>query len=202
VSIFKKIKGSIKDEYLLNGLVEHLRKIGIEATVLVSEPKVQAFTNFIGSVSVEGKNIDLVEVEMKLVGGGFDSGEFHGDIGYSTSVYRFNYVVQAEIDGLENKLKAETKPIKKGFLSKEVVGLKWEGGSLAQLLNGDNNLRDTLLREGLFEIGIRTDKKNRCVRIRQKTFHSKTELDFPTLEVFEIYNKIAEHTRSLTNDLS
>ena len=201
MSIFRKIKGSIKDEYLLNGLVEHLRKIGIEATILVSEPKVQAFTNFIGSVSVEGKNIDLLEVEMKLVGGGFD-GEFHGDIGYSTSVYRFNYVVQAEIAGLENKLKVETKPIKKGFFGKEVVGLKWEGGSLAQLLNGDNNLRDTLLREGLFEIEIRTDKKNRCVRIRQKPFHSKTVLDFPTLEVFEIYNKIAEYLRSITSDLS
>jgi len=196
------MKGSIRDEDLLNELVEHLRKIGIGTTVLASEPKVQAFTNFIGSVSVEGKNIDVVEVEMKLVGGGFDSDEFHGDIGYSTSVYRFNYVVQAEIDGLENKLKAEAKPIKKGFLSKEVVGLKWEGGSLAQLLNVDSNLRDILLREGLFETEIRPDKKNRCVRVRQKQFHSKTALAFPTLEVFEIYGKIAEHIRNFTSDLS
>jgi len=106
-------------------------------------------------------------------------------------------VVQAKIDGLENKLKAEAKSIKKGFLSKEVVGLKWEGGSLAQLLNADSDLKTKLLQEGLVEIEIRPDKKNQYVRMRQKPFHSKTTLALPTREAFEIYDRIAQHIHSI-----
>ena len=191
--MFKKIKELIRDEELVIGFREHLRNININATVLESEPKVQAFTNFIGSVKVENRNINLVEIEMKAGGG-----EWEG-IDFSANVYRYNYLVQAKIDGLENKLKVEAKPIKKGFLSKEVVGLKWEGGSLAQLLNADSDLKTKLLQEGLVEIEIRPDKKNQCIRIRQKPFHSKTMLALPTRDAFEIYDRIAQRIRRLAN---
>ncbi len=71
MSIFKRmIKRELKDEELMNEVCEHLRQIGINATILESEPKIHAFTNYIGSIKVESRNIDLLEVEMKLVGGG------------------------------------------------------------------------------------------------------------------------------------
>ncbi len=111
--------------------------------------------------------------------------------------YRYNYVVLAKTDGLEDKLKAATKLIKKGFLRKEVVGLKWEGGYLAQLLNADSDLKTMLDREGLVECEIRPDKKNHRIRIRQKKFYPRNMLPFPTREAFEVYDRIAQHIRSI-----
>jgi len=194
MSIFKRmIKTGLKDEELMNEVCGHLRQIGISATTLESEPKIHAFTNYLGSIKVEGRNIDLLEVEMKMVGG--------GDMGAGTSrgvkTYRYNYVVSAKIDGLEDKLKAATKLIKKGFLRKEVVGLKWEGGDLAQLLNADSDLKTMLDREGLVEHEIRSDKKSQCIRIRQKKFYLRIMLPSPTREAFEIYDRIAQHIRSI-----
>jgi len=58
----------------------------------------------------------------------------------------------ANVKGLEGKLEAEVKPIKKGLLSREVVDFQWEGGYLAQLLNADADLRNMLLREGLNQL--------------------------------------------------
>lgn len=199
MGLFRGIKDSIRDEELLRGLCEHFQKIDINATVLESEPKVQAFTSFVGSVNVESRDIDAVEVEMKRVGGGdfIADAEFGDAIDHGTKVYRYNYVLRIRIDGLKNKLKAELKPIKKGFFSREVVGQKWEGEYLAQLLNADSELMNMLVRDGLVKLEIRPDKKSQCVKMRQKTFYPKTALAFPTSETFKIYSRIAQHIRSI-----
>ena len=79
MSIFKKIRGKIeartREVGLINELCEHLRQIGIEATVLdFKSPEavhhtptghiIYGMNNWppLGSVKVEGRNIDLVEV--------------------------------------------------------------------------------------------------------------------------------------------
>jgi len=134
---------------LLNELCERLRQIGVNATVFsVSGSNIEAMEgmligNVVGCVKVEDRNIDLVQLERVEHGSVEDSGS--GPFG----VYYCHYVVQANVEGLEDKLNAKAKSITKGFLSREIVDFRWEGGELAQRLNADAELRNMLLREGL-----------------------------------------------------
>jgi len=86
-------------------------------------------------------------------------------------MFRCNYVVQAKVDGLEDRLKAELKTLRKSFLRREVVDFRWKGRELAQVLNSDANLRDTLCHMDIprylnASLQIKPDKKHQRVRIR------------------------------------
>ena len=202
--MFKKIKGAFKEEGLMKELCEHLRQIGINAVLLESGSpeavgRAQGFV--LGSIKVEGRNIDLVQVERMGV----------------TAVYQYHYLVRANVEGLENKLEAKGEPKTKGFMSKEVVDYRWEGKDLAQLLNGDSDLKNMLLKEGLDKLEVKPDKKNQCVRITPivkaptrvsvgigglpsipvKGGLTVGRKEFPTTGDFEAYDRIAEHIRSI-----
>lgn len=154
-----------KVDELLNELCERLRQIGVNGTVHVTgsveESMGVALTNYVlGHVKIEGRNIDLVQVERRSVGG-----PSLGDSGIDYVVFMvfyYHYVVRANVEGLEDRLKAEVKPIKKGLLSREVVDFKWEGGELAQLLNTDFGLKNMMLKDGptqLPNIEVKPHKK-------------------------------------------
>lgn len=218
MSIFKKMKEKLdkaSEEYrgrevnLLNELCERLRQIGVNGTVHVSESWKEPMGRMrispvLGYVKVEGRNIDLVQMEVRR------HMDAEGDVQYLE--YLYHYVVQAKVKGLESKLKAEVKSIKKGFLSREVVDFKWEGRELAQLLNADSTLRNMLLREGLNQlpkIEIRPHEKHQCIRITKQpktreytkagsgSIQTLGRKEFPTREAFEIYDRIAQHIRSI-----
>ena len=111
--------------------------------------------------------------------------------------------VEAKVNGQEDRLMAKGKPVRKSFLRREVVDFKWKGSELAQFLNGDANLIDTLCRMDIprylnASLQIKPDKKHQCVRIRQKGGYDSQEAAFPTLETFEAYDRIAQHIRSIT----
>ncbi len=112
----------------------------------------------LGCVKVEGRNIDLVEVSRLAQVVGSRGGPGH-------LVYRYNYVVKANVGNLENKLKAEAKQIKKGFLSSEIIDYNWEGGELAQLLNADSELKNMLLGLGAPHLMVIPNKKDQYVGI-------------------------------------
>jgi len=198
--MFKKIKGAFKEEGLMKELCEHLRQIGINAVLMESgspEAVGGAFRGLVlGCVKVEGRNIDLVQVERMGV----------------EPVYQYYYVVRANVEGLENKLEAKGEPKTKGFMSKEVVDYRWEGKDLAQLLNGDSDLKNMLLKEGLDKLEVKPDKKNQCVRITPivktptrvsiggipvKGGLTVGRKEFPTPGDFEAYDRIAQHIRSI-----
>jgi hypothetical protein len=213
MSLFKRIKDTVKDVGLINEYCDHLRQIGINATVLdAGSPEAISGTMSVGCVKVEGKDIDLIQVGRQPVGGSL-----------TRLVYQYHYVVRAKVDGLENKLKAEAKPVTKGLLSKEIVDLRWEGGEIVQRLNADAELKQMLLKQELDKTFVKADKKQQYVAIthppkvprqisvsigglpyipvtgRGMTVGRK---DFPTLEEFEAYNRIAQHVRTITGPRS
>lgn len=122
-------------------------------------------------------------------------------------IYLYHYVVRANVEGLENKLKTDAKPIKKSFFSSEIVDYRWEGGHISQVLNADSELKNLLLGLGLHRLEIRPDTKLHCVWItpifpsvsdalRFSSAGSSKHLptgkdDFPTQKHFEAYNRIA-----------
>lgn len=214
MSIFKKIRGKIeartREVGLINELCEHLQQIGIEATVLdFKSPEavhhtptmhiIYSMKNLppLGCVKVEGRNIDLVEVSrISEGGGGGTAGRW---------VYRYNYVVKAKVGNLENKLKAEVNPIKKGFPTSEIVDYNWEGGELVQLLNADSELKNMLLGLGALHLMVIPNKKDQYVGITPIVsstaivFYDMTvgRKAFPTREAFEAYDRIAQHIRKI-----
>lgn len=150
----------------------------------------------LGCVKVEGRNIDLVEV-IRL--GSLSAGPTGGPI-----VYRYNYVVKAKVGNLEDKLKAEVNPIKKGFPTSEIVDYNWEGGELVQLLNVDSELKNMLLGLGAPRLRVIPNKKDEYVGIMPvvsstaEIYHvTEGRKAFPTREAFEAYDRIARHIRKI-----
>jgi hypothetical protein len=208
MSIFKKIRGEIEEVGLINELCEHLRQIGIEATVLdLKSPEaihhtptmhiIYSMKNLppLGCVKVEGRNIDLVEV-IRFPGGTSEAGRIF---------YRYKYAVKAKVGNLEDELKAEVKPIKKGFPTSEIVDYNWEGGELAQLLNADSELKNMLLGLGAPHLTVIPNKKDQYVGITPIVSSTAIVIydmtvgrkAFPTREAFEAYDRIAQHIRKI-----
>jgi hypothetical protein len=217
----KDVVEEAKEDELINELCKHLRQIGINATVVESgspEAIGGLVTFALGSVKVDGRNIDLVQVEKISVSASeptLQPGKagYTREIGQGSTRYDYHYVVRAKVAGLESKLQAEFKPIekRKGLFGKEVVGFKWEGGELAQRLNSDSDLKNMLLKEGVHRLLIKPEKEHQCVRITPPTGQETFSFDFglhpailgrkafPTREVFEVYDKIAEHIRNIAS---
>jgi len=191
--LFKKIKDAFTGEELMHDLCAHLQALGIHATLLASGSpdaigprwKKGPFISesVLGNIKIDGHNLDLLVVGRRSEGGGEDTS---GGI-----VHPYFYVVRAPVEGLEKRLDAKSKSIRKGFFSKDVTDLQWEGGDLAQQLNADADLKAMILSTGLVGLEVRPDKTNRCVRI----------LGYPGLpsrEHFDLYDRIAHYIRIIT----
>jgi len=178
-------------------LCEHLRLLGLDATNLkLKKPKYLGYPetgNVIGAVRVANRNIDLVELEYFSI----QYSEYS-----SSTYYRCDYLVHALVEGLEDKLKAELRPVRKSLLSREVVAYNWVGRELALVFSSDANLGDMLHRMKNtvpLRLEIKPYIKHQCVRIRQKGGYSSPEAAFPTIETLEAYDRIAQHIRSIAN---
>jgi hypothetical protein len=224
--MFKKkdVAKEVEEDELIKELCEHLRQIGINATVVESgspEAIGRLVTFALGNIKVEGQNLDLVQVgkisasPRKLLQGQVriqpgQSG-YTRELGQGSIKYDYHYVVRAKVEGLESKLEAEFKPIekRKGLFGKEVVGFQWEGGELAQRLNADSNLKNMLLKVKIERLLIKPEKEHQCVRITPPTGPETLSFDFglhpaifgrkmfPTREAFDIYDRIAFHIRNI-----
>jgi len=209
----------------IEALCEHLRLMGVDATVESKEHKqlktsVEWNFTLLGSVKIANRNIDLIEWQRDV----YDL--WRGDDYWGRwNRYRCNYVVQVKVDGLEDRLKAESEPVsvKKGFLKSELVGFKWVGNELAQVLNNDADItkvlyppdKVTLSQESLWSrhklatlpnVEIIPYKEHQCVRMRQVWVDEWTDRPnqhlvsaFPTAETFEAFDRIAQHIRSVAN---
>ncbi len=81
------------------------------------------------------------------------------------------------------------------FSLKKVVGVTWIGGKLADVLNKDSKLNDLVSKQTVNDATIFVEPTDSEVRIHSKW---KSHFDFQiTKELFEIYNKIAGHIKSL-----
>jgi len=79
------------------------------------------------------------------------------------------------------------------FGSKKVSGVKWDGGQLAKTLNEDSSLTKLIVKQTPNDATIFVDPTDNGIRIYGKW---KNSFDFGiTKELFEIYDKIADHIK-------
>jgi hypothetical protein len=195
-------------------LLQHYQKAGVDA-VLLEEDSPETIDKET-AIKIGGRKFDLVILKFaggSIAGGG--GGGFGPTISKSVKKthpnLRFHHVVRGMGQVSENDLKAETKEKKEGFISKKLVDVRWEGGRLADLLNGDAELKNMIMRTGSSSLKVESDKKNDCVRIIHEkgidvivesggAFIHKTETraeNFPPIETLDIVDRIAERVKSL-----
>ena len=195
-------------------LLKHYQSTGVNADLLDKKsPETIARET---AIKVDGKNFDLVILKFARgsIGGG-KGGGFAPTISKKVTkthpVIRFHHVVKELGEKSEKDLKADMKEKKKGFISKELVDVSWEGGKLAKILNEDKDLKNMILKTKTGSLKVEPDPKNNCVRIiHQKkvdvivesggVFKKKTETraeNFPPIETLNIIDRIAEHVKSI-----
>ena len=109
--------------------------------------------------------------------------------------YQAHFIVRKDIEN-DMAFTAKTVLSTKGhFGGKQVTGVSWNGGQLAEVLNQDSALNELISKQSVNDATIYVEPTETGVRIRNKW---KNHLDFGiTKEMFEIYDKIAGHIKSL-----
>lgn len=112
--------------------------------------------------------------------------------------YQAHFIVRRNVEGKSvSNFLAKTKLTTKGhFASKTVVNVQWDGpGVLATKLNDDSELNEMIARQSVNDATIYVEPTDGAIRIRNKW---KNHLDFGiTKELFEIYDRIAGHIKSI-----
>ena len=81
------------------------------------------------------------------------------------------------------------------FGSKKVKGVTWNGGKLAKILSDDSALSEMIQKQSVKDATIFVDPTENAIRVYGKW---KNDFEFGiTKELFEIYDKIAGHIKSL-----
>ena len=189
-------------------LVNQFMTGGIGATVL--DEKSPETVDKERAVKIAGRNVSLVipKFAMGSVGGG-SGGGFGPSIGKKQTithpVVNFNHIVRGKVPADGKEMNATLVAKKKGMLSKEIVGVEWEGGRVASMLNADPELNNMLLRNGVSSLKVEADSKNGCMRIVHQhkidlvsessgflVKESRTWTQgLPSLQVFEAIDRIA-----------
>jgi hypothetical protein len=195
-------------EEVYTDLVKHYQSGGIGASLLEKEsPETVGREK---AVKIEGRNISLVipKFAMGSVGGGkgLDIGpSFSKNVRITHPVVNFHHIVRGVAPRDDNEMSATLVAEKKGLISKEVVGVKWEGGRVASMLNADAELNKNILRRGIDSLKVEGDSKNGVLRIilRDKidvvtessgfiVKETKNRAEkLPSLEDFDIIDRIA-----------
>ena len=81
------------------------------------------------------------------------------------------------------------------FGSKKIKNISWNGGKLAEILNADSALNEMIQKQSVKDATIFVDPTDNVIRIYGKW---KNNFEFGiTKELFEIYDKIASHIKSI-----
>jgi hypothetical protein len=81
------------------------------------------------------------------------------------------------------------------FGAKKVIGVKWLGGTIAQILNADDHLRSMILKLPYNDAKIWVEPTKNGIRIHGK-WKSGYELRI-TKELFDVYDLIASHVKRI-----
>ena len=149
-----RLKGKLTGAEAVDDMCNYLRALGVNACVLprdssevIPVDKMFGFTSGnqpLGTIKIEGMNIELVELYARTSGKSSSMGLSVGNIGIGVSssddetVFK-RYILRTDTS-LGKELKAELKPIVKGLVNKEVVGYECKGGKLAKALGADSTL--------------------------------------------------------------
>ena len=81
------------------------------------------------------------------------------------------------------------------FGSKKVTDVEWQGGKISEALNSDTSLKEMIVNQTPDDAVISVEPTNQRIRIYGKW---KNGFEFGvSKELFEIYNKIAGHIKSI-----
>lgn len=109
--------------------------------------------------------------------------------------FQAHFIVRKETD---NKMDYTARTILSTsgyFGSKKVIDVTWNGGKLAEILNGDSSLKEMISKQSVKDATIFVDPSDNGIRIYGKW---KDSYEFGvTKEMFSIYDKIAGHIKSL-----
>ncbi|MCV0392470.1 MAG: hypothetical protein K5790_04150 [Nitrosopumilus sp.] len=111
--------------------------------------------------------------------------------------FQAHFIVRKDVGNSVGNYVAKTKLTTKGhFGSKRIVKVEWDGpGSLATKLNGDLELNELIAKQSLKDATIYVEPTDGAVRIRSKW---DNHISFGiSKELFEIYDKIAGHIKSI-----
>ena len=110
--------------------------------------------------------------------------------------FQAHFIVRKDVGENTDKFIAKTILSTKGhFGGKKVTGVTWNGTAIANALNEDSALNELISKQTVNDATIYIEPTETGVRIRSKW---KNHLDFGiTKEMFEIYDKIAGHIKSL-----
>lgn len=111
--------------------------------------------------------------------------------------FQAHFVVKARHDMSDESFLARSTPKTKGhFASKKVVGVKWLGGALADVLNADAELTAMMTKLPYKDARIYVEPTKGGVRIHGAW---KDSYEFSmTKELFAVYDRVASHIK---NDL-
>ncbi len=109
--------------------------------------------------------------------------------------FQAHYIVKTNGPVALDELLAKTNLKTKGhFATKKVSDVVWVGGSLANTLNSDAELKDMITKLSYKDAHMWVEPTKTGIRIHGK-WKSSYELQV-TKELFAVYNKIASHVKS------
>ena len=108
--------------------------------------------------------------------------------------FQAHFIVKTHHDASAENMLAKTKLETQGhFASKKVTGVQWIGGSLADALNSDIELKNMITKLSYNDAQINIDPTKGAIRIYGKW---KDEDNFTiTKELFAVYDKIASNIK-------
>ena len=110
--------------------------------------------------------------------------------------FQAHFIVRKDLSENDMGFVAETKLTTKGhFGSKKIVGVQWDGGRIADVLNNDAELTNMILKQSVKDAHIRIDPTKNGVRIYGK-WKDGSEFGI-SKDLFAIYDKIASHIKNL-----
>ncbi|MDH3765468.1 MAG: hypothetical protein OER82_06625 [Nitrosopumilus sp.] len=110
--------------------------------------------------------------------------------------FQAHFIVRKDVDSSVSNYVAKTVLTTKGhFAAKTIVKVEWDGsGSLASILNSDDELNTMIARQSVKDATIYVEPTDGAIRIRGKW---DNHLAFGiTRELFEIYDRIAGHIKA------
>jgi len=108
--------------------------------------------------------------------------------------YQAHFIVKTHHTVLEESFLAKPKIQTKGhFASKRVTGIQWIGGTLADVLNSDNELKTMVTKLSFDEAHITVEPTKGGIRIHGIW---RDSYNFTlTKELFAVYDRIASHIK-------
>ena len=109
--------------------------------------------------------------------------------------FQAHFIVKTIRNTSDENILARTKLETKGYFgSKRVSGVQWIGGTLAEALNSDSELKNMITKLSYEDAQITIEPTKGAIRIygKWKDSHNFTI----TKELFAVYDKIASHIKS------